>query len=494
MSVPSPIFNRHIGKQFFDPLAAPGAFLGHKNVCKMPKTNLRLLCQGKVAFFIRTSADFWDLETEAQNVACLQDAGAVGVVIAYPLYYEPGLGARVSAASRIRNNNPDSSIPVLHIVTNDVPQVVLERIRSSLVTVELTQTPNQYEELWTSKTFSSLWRVLLPVLNGGGMLLGMLAIASLLSNVLSARGRERKIRFDHSFWLIAGYSLLTLTCTIRFFYCTVGPFYSCLLPGFTMDYHMIMLNLTILFETITSMIAVALFRRWAEFGMSTRALKVHKALAVLAIAALCVCLIVTVMHVTHTTNVMYLGKIVKPALLVTLSSIVNLVTAQRLIAVVLPQAFCNPKLTKHRHKFVRITVMMIMSGWMSGVVLVTLIVVTAVQGRPMYSLHGHYVTYSIIYVGVTLQSITHMMALYPSTRTLRVSTMNVVPARKQSCATQSCKEPSDRSIEGRQQSKYLGSAQPEVCWMVYEDEVDTKAAPVGDVSEEVTLSPEDFVL
>eukprot|EP00300_Choanocystis_sp_HF-7_P024298 c25722_g1_i1.p1 GENE.c25722_g1_i1~~c25722_g1_i1.p1 ORF type:complete len:539 (+),score=112.87 c25722_g1_i1:35-1651(+) len=417
--ISSPKFNRHLGKQSFRPLTAPGVFLGHKNVCGLPKAELESLCQGSVAIFIRSRWDFWDFETERKNLDCVQQAGAVGMVVAYGYYYEPGLGFRVWSRS---TKNRQSSIPLLHIVTHDLPKDLLQTIGNSTITVELSETPNKYEDLWRGKAFFTLWQLVLSILNGFGALLGMSALLLLLMNIYSVDGYDRRSRWESSLWLLIGYSIMTVMCIIRFVYCATGPFYSSFLPGFTMDYHLLVLNFTPLFETIATMIAIALFRRWAQFGMTQRLMIIHKVLAVLALGSMCVCLTVVIVHIVHGADVMYLAKIVKPALLVALSSIVSLVSVQRLVTFVIPQAVEKQRRNlQYSGKLARISVLMLSAAAMNTIVLAVVIIVLAVQKHLMWSLHGHFVTYSIVFTAVTIQALCHMFALFPSTRNFRNS-------------------------------------------------------------------------
>eukprot|EP00300_Choanocystis_sp_HF-7_P036786 c52701_g1_i1.p1 GENE.c52701_g1_i1~~c52701_g1_i1.p1 ORF type:complete len:532 (+),score=103.50 c52701_g1_i1:43-1638(+) len=416
-NIPSPILNRHLGKQFFERITAPGVFLGHKNICSLSTTQLASFCQGSIAFFIRTSWDFWDFDLESRNLDCLTNAGAVGMVVAYPLFYEPGLGARVSSPRVTKHQ--ESSIPALHIVTHHVSEDILQRILTSNITVELVATPNQYEDLWASRNFFLFWRLAFPIINGIGALLGFAGIGLLVVNVYNVKGIERSNRWKHSSWLVAGFVIMTAMCVIRFFYCATGPFYSSLLPGFTMDFHLLMLNFTILFETIASMIAIALFRRWGEFGMSKRELLVHKVLGLLAGISLCVCLTVVVLQLTHVTDASSMAKVVKPALLVTLGAIVSLVALQRVSAFLLPRAIAHTETKLHRSsRLIRVSLLMLISEVMNAVVLISLATAMVFRGRVMFSLHGHYVNYTVIFGAVTLQGLAHMFALYPSTSTI----------------------------------------------------------------------------
>eukprot|EP00300_Choanocystis_sp_HF-7_P037113 c53111_g1_i1.p1 GENE.c53111_g1_i1~~c53111_g1_i1.p1 ORF type:complete len:561 (-),score=100.20 c53111_g1_i1:97-1779(-) len=470
ISIPSPIFNSHLGQQSLQgrhPITAAGVFLGHRSACQLPYSELSELSEGRVVFFVRTTRDFWDLTTERDNLNCLQATGAVGMVIAYPLFHEPGLGANLWVPG---TNNPSAwSIPLLHVVTSDFPEDLLQTILNSNFTVELGWDPNPYEELWDSKLFFVMWRLVFPVINGAGMMVGFSGLFLMIVSILTAHERERWLRWVRNVMKISMFLVLTTASTFRFVYAIVGPFYTNVLelPRMSIEFHRFMLNMPILLEIIGSLFAIVICRqRWARFTFSPRVLQVDKALAALAGLSLVGCLIIAILHMTRFVDITFLSNVLVPALFLVLVSVVCVVSTQRFIAYVSPRA--TQANVDNVNRGMRGSVMLV-SWALNATVLIVLAAAIMWRDTLVYSVQGYFMAYTVIFTAIGVQSITLTTAFFPPAGIILNDLLCVkqgqsfrspIFGRKGGSAKHIVNALGDTVLELRPQSRGPASAQP----------------------------------
>ena len=227
---------------------------------------------------------------------------------------------------------------------------------------------------------------------------------------------KRQMRNFNMGLLMLSNLIIASTCFCRLYYCLSGPLYSS--TDHTMDFHLVMIDSTIVLEAIASIVAIMIFRHWSSFGMPKGEKNVHFVLSVLAIIAFPLYLALTIVYAIRATRQAVLTLVVKPALLAAISGIVCIVYIQRVLQFLRQNrtspTFSSKASAAHRRRIG--TFMMISS-------ITNLMTVVAVLFSLMpyfgLTLDGRFVMYTMLFFGLTSQSVTQVIAFFPSFEVVR---------------------------------------------------------------------------
>lgn len=419
--VASPLFNKNVGRQDFDYIAAPLVYTRNFALCELPEAELAAFAQGKIVFIDRFDGQFWDMGAGREHAECLAKVGARAAIKAYHKIRSPGMGAHAHTRA---TQDPESSIPLLHINFNSIPASVMQRMRlgDSSIIANVTADPNEWETLWDSLPFLGIWKVILPLMNFGGVILGLAACGTLMMHMRYAAKQQvrvrlsplkRRMRNANMRLLMLSNVILTCTCFIRLFYCLSGPLYSSF--DKSMDFHLILLDVTIVWESTASTAAIMIFHFWASFGMPKGERKIHTMLGFLAVIAFPLYLGLTIVYGVKASRAGIISLLVKPALLATISGIVSIIYVYRVLKF-LRQSMAvgtqsNQSHRKHIGTFISIaSAMNVTAFWGIVVAELTLVGMTV---------HGRFASFTIIFFSLTIQAICQIIAFFPSINVLQ---------------------------------------------------------------------------
>lgn len=402
--VHSTIFNRNVGSQQPDPVFGPIFFTsGEVQLC-----DDGVDLSGMIVLVDKSDSVLWDLPSDIVQLECAYKAGAMAMINAYDLIAEPGMGYRLFA--------PQTSIPIplFHVALQAIPADILTEIKASgsasNVTANVTADPNAWTELWDSQSFHILWTILLPILNVMGMVLAALGIG-LLGRLLFQRenqaGSLTRVRRFNIRLLITGNVIMFLTSSLRFYYCINGPLYKSTTR--TMAFHFILLNITVVWEVIASIIGIAIFIRWASFGIPPKEKLFNKIMAIMAAAGFPIYLVVTVLDFLKVAPI---TAVLQPLLMTAASVIVGAVYLYRTILFLL-------RTYQHRHRKggsyvsrMRIGLLMMFAAMMNVILVIALLI--ALLPTFFFTVTGRFQVYSLVFISLTLQAVSQTLAFMPS--------------------------------------------------------------------------------
>eukprot|EP00300_Choanocystis_sp_HF-7_P042250 c900_g1_i1.p1 GENE.c900_g1_i1~~c900_g1_i1.p1 ORF type:complete len:581 (-),score=105.94 c900_g1_i1:102-1655(-) len=414
VSVPSPLFNRNIGKQHFSSIVGPMVYTRNFKMCNLPAQELRAFAQGKIVLIDRYDGQFWDMNVGRNHAECLAAAGALAAIKAYHIIKAPGMGARVRTEPTL---DPEGSIPLVHIRFELIPPEIVERIRlgDDTIIANVTADPNEWEVMWESTTFFVFWRIVLPVLNMIGVLLGLTAVGTLAMHMhhtnqqkIKLSALKRNMRNSNMRLLMFSNVMLSCTCAMRLYYCLSGPLYSS--TNHSMDFHLTMLDITIVWESTASIAAIMIFHFWSSFGMPKGERKLHAVLGALAVIAFPLYLSLTIIYLIRATRVAIVTLVIKPALLATIAGIVALVYMYRVVQF-LSLTFSTTSRANRQHRL-HIALFMSIACVSSAVAFVA--VVVALLTSTGLTVTGRFTAYTVLFFGLTMQAISQVIAFFPS--------------------------------------------------------------------------------
>eukprot|EP00300_Choanocystis_sp_HF-7_P015651 c1912_g1_i1.p1 GENE.c1912_g1_i1~~c1912_g1_i1.p1 ORF type:complete len:313 (+),score=65.84 c1912_g1_i1:124-1062(+) len=245
---------------------------------------------------------------------------------------------------------------------------------------------------------------------------------------------KRQLRSSNLRLLITANLLISGTCFVRLFYCFSGPLFSS--TTHTMDFHLSLLDSTVVWEAVTSMIAIVVFRNWASFGMPQGERKLHTFLAVLAAVAIPLYLTFAMIYELGVTRAPFVTLVLRPALLEAISATVAIAYAYRVqqfvrFSLSSPSAAASRANRTHRK---RIATFMIIASFANVLSVVSGIL--ALLPPISVSVWWRLALYTMMFTGLTLQSITQGIAFFPS--------LSIVLDKAESSKLGSAKEIRDR--------------------------------------------------
>eukprot|EP00300_Choanocystis_sp_HF-7_P030068 c38821_g1_i1.p1 GENE.c38821_g1_i1~~c38821_g1_i1.p1 ORF type:complete len:547 (+),score=81.87 c38821_g1_i1:130-1641(+) len=397
--VHSTIFNQHIGPQDPPPISGQIYYTKAINLCDLTDN-----INGMIVFMDKTGSVLWDVKADVANMECISAAGAIAAVNAYGIIVEPGMGFNLFApVSNI-------SIPLFHVAIKAIPSIVFDEIkRNNFVTANVTAEENAWLKMWESQSYKIVWTRLFPIMNGFGVTFSLLGIV-LLSRLLCVRevhsGSMTRVRRFNIRLLILGNLILLLTCGLRLFYCINDPMYKS--ETHNMAFHFILLNVTIVWEAISSIIGIAIFIRWASFGVPPKERLFNKILAVMAAAGFPVYLVITIVNFLTYVPI---TAVLQPLLMTFACVIVTLVYLYRTLLFMF-------RTYQHRHRKggsyssrMRIGLLMNFAALMNVVIVVALIIALHPY---FYTVNGRYTVYTMLFFGLSFQALAQILAFMPA--------------------------------------------------------------------------------
>jgi hypothetical protein len=266
-------------------------------------------------------------------------------------------------------------------------------------------------ELWDSDEFFWIMRVILPILNGIGVVTSVLAVFLRKKMMVQSDSKSNNAQNNQLVLKILICELCS--CIIRLVYCAVGPFYCN--SNFQLLAHRIIMNVPFSFEIIGMLLTISLLIRWGAFEVAKKNQIFEKALFILAWVVLPCQITVAVLQIYSqgVQSLVYFG--------VLFVLIVN--TGGTIIFIKYGYAFVKSLNSSGKEGIV------VASSWrqrqlrwaikwimMSGFAKLIILAGTflALDIELFYSPTTWFVSYVLFYMGMTIQSLAQIIALFPT--------------------------------------------------------------------------------
>lgn len=410
----APIFNKRIGRQEFDSIGAPLVFT-NQQIFSLPLDEVMAFVHHKVVLV--DDANLWDLDVVEKQLETLRKAGAAAIIKVARLFPSAGIMAEMNGP---QTADPDSSIPVVHLAAGDINPDLWDRIKLGGVLANVTNDHNDWdEEVWSTYGFFVLWLVFMPLLNYLGVLLSLTACATLAIHqryTQSQRSKmnhaKRRMRNSNMRLLMFGNGFICMTCALRQYYCFEGPLFT----SHTMPFHFVVFDLLVIWEAITSAVAILIFRNWGSFGMPQGERKLDTILRRILVG-------VTVP--TYFASSMYdaihqpteSSTSVRVALLMVISFIMSGVSVYRVVQFLRHTSAlqASPSATNgHRRRIGIFMSIACFSGLVVDVARLVLFIPHLRTGPT-----PAFVSYTMVFMGLSLQGIAQVIAFFPSINVVR---------------------------------------------------------------------------
>eukprot|EP00300_Choanocystis_sp_HF-7_P000114 c10098_g1_i1.p1 GENE.c10098_g1_i1~~c10098_g1_i1.p1 ORF type:complete len:494 (+),score=103.95 c10098_g1_i1:60-1541(+) len=263
----SPIMNFNFGEQDWRALGNHNPRFGNKQIvlkrfgdCQDQADDDQINVSGKYVLIVNTgyTRSIWAEEREFE---CWQNQAAVAIVRATDLGGVPGY-AFYHNDPLMRNT---VYIPVLHVVRQDVEDLVKRLEKQIPINVSLTSDPNPWkEEYWSTMEFTILIRIVGTGINVlAAFICAEAFVYHLHRTIYKARPTSRP-QYDTARLMLFGSILECFACVIRASYLSIGPFFSS--PVLSFFYHVFLMYAGFPLSMVTSVVAAVLCLRWGTFG------------------------------------------------------------------------------------------------------------------------------------------------------------------------------------------------------------------------------------
>eukprot|EP00298_Acanthocystis_sp_HF-20_P014468 c20781_g1_i1.p1 GENE.c20781_g1_i1~~c20781_g1_i1.p1 ORF type:complete len:492 (-),score=146.18 c20781_g1_i1:170-1645(-) len=190
---------------------------------------------------------------------CIEDGGALAAILVMPIE-TVGFYYRFDDFGDIRNI---SSNFLLVTSKNDVTPIINAIMAFTPILMELTIDSNKWVEMWDSVDFFIVFKVVMPIINGIGIIM---AIKAIMYHLIKSNATKNSTS-DTKRLIIGALLFILAGLVIRFSYCLIGPIMST--SSLTGIEHVALMTITIPIQLMVTIISTILFLKWGAFGTLT---------------------------------------------------------------------------------------------------------------------------------------------------------------------------------------------------------------------------------